>query len=137
MRNNKQKPCSGSLGLAARLFAVCLFLLPPVTAWAEAGKSIKASDVILFLVIAIVIFFGWHLLVAAAIFYFGNRWGRVRRKNIWSTYGMSLLGWVLGFAMMRNGLQGHYTVLAFTILTGIAGGFAGYAISAKVNEKDT
>jgi ABC-type uncharacterized transport system permease subunit len=134
---HRQKPCSRSQHLATRLFAVCLLLLPAITASAEAGKSIKMSDIVLFLVLAIVIFFGWHLLVAYAIFYFGNRRGRARRKNIWGTYGMSLLGSILGFAMMRNGPEGHYAVLFFTIVTGIAGGFAGYAVSPKANEKDT
>ena len=137
MQNNKQKPCRRPPGLAARLFAFCLVLLPPITAWAEAGKSIKASDIILFLVVAVLIFFGWHLLVAAIVFYFGNRRGGPRRKNIWGTYGMSLLGSVVGFAMMRNGQASHYSVLVFVIITGIAGAIAGYSVSPKRNEKDT
>lgn len=106
-------------------------------AYAEAGKGIKDSDIVLLLLMVAGAYFLGNLVIAQLVFRLGNYWSRQPRRRIWGTYGMSLLGCLLGFATMRSTMYEDDGVLLRVVLFSLGFALLGYSVSGKVARTDT
>jgi amino acid transporter len=106
------------------------------TALAEGSPNIDASDIALLLLIVAGVYFLGNLIIAQLVFRLGNRWSPQPRRRIWGTYGMSLLGCIIGFASLRNGRTDDGGVIVQVVLSALLFALAGYAMSGKRISRD-
>jgi hypothetical protein len=105
-------------------------------ALAEGSPNITASDIVLLLLMVAGAFFLGNLLIAQLVFRLGNSWSRQPRRRIWGTYGMSLLGCLLGFASLRRGSTEDFGLILQVVLSSLAFAVGGYAVSGKAAPRD-
>jgi len=111
-------------------------LLAGAAAHAEAGKDISGGDIALLLIGVAAIFFLGNLALAALVFYGAHALGIRKRRKIWGTYGMSLLGTLISFGALRSGASSDGNVLVSAALWALAFAIIGYLCSPLANKQD-
>jgi len=120
----------GSAVRLTRHFCVFIaFMLAAYTARAEQGKDISGGDIAVLLLGVAALFFLGNLILAGIVFFVGNALSTSKRRKIWGTYGMTMLGTLVSFAILRNGPAGDGSLSLFLVICALVFGTIGYLIS--------